>query len=207
MMDEEKPGEKIRRVGVTTLAKLVTGEDVCHLKPWYEKRHPDEAPPPGPELARWQMEHNLVVTKIVQGLQEGDVEREMWLSLDKPPVIGKTDVTHRLPGEIHIYEAKSGRQANSHPLQLLIYLYMARKGAMEGVDGTKLTGHLVYPDKEVVMREADIHPNLEQMMEPHIQAVLSDSAPRPVKNPACRWCWADCQFAGKRSQVKASGSG
>ncbi len=207
MMDDERPGEKIRRVGVTTLAKLVTGEDVCHLKPWYEKRHPDEAPPPGPELARWQMEHNLVVTKIVQGLQGGDVEREMWLSLDKPPVIGKTDVTHRLPGEIHIYEAKSGRQANSHPLQLLIYLYMARKGAMEGVDGTKLTGHLVYPDKEVVMRETDIHPNLEQMMEPHIQEVLSDSAPRPVRNPACRWCWADCQFAGKRSQVKASGSG
>ncbi|MDG6949737.1 MAG: hypothetical protein JRM77_07830, partial [Nitrososphaerota archaeon] len=62
-------------------------------------------------------------------------------------------------------------------------------------------------DKEVVMRETDIHPNLEQMMEPHIQEVLSDSAPRPVRNPACRWCWADCQFAGKRSQVKASGSG
>lgn len=206
-MDEERPGEKMRRVGVTTLAKLVTGEEACHLKPWYEKRHPEEAPPPGPDLARWQMEHNLVVTKIIQGLQGGEVEREMWLSLEKPPIIGKTDVTHRLPGEIHIYEAKSGRQANSHPLQLLIYIYMARKGAMEGADGAKLVGHLVYPNNEVVMGEADIHPNLVQMMETHIQAVLSDTPPRPVKNSACRWCWADCQFAGKRLQVKASGSG
>ena len=153
------------------------------------------------------MEHNLVVTKIVQGLQGGDVEREMWLSLDKPPIIGKPDVTHRLPGEIHIYEAKSGRQANSHPLQLLTYIFMARRGAMEGVDGTRLVGHLVYPSNEVVMGEEDIHPNLEQVMEPHIQVVLSDSPPRPVKSPSCRWCWADCQFAGKRFQVKASGSG
>lgn len=49
------------------------------------------------------------------------------------------------------------------------------------------------------MSEADLHPNLEAMMEPLIQAILSDSPPRPVKNPACRRCWADCSFAGKRS--------
>lgn len=147
MMDEETPGGKTRRVEVTTLAKLVTGGEVCHLRFWYEKRHPEEAPPPGPELAKWQMEHNMVVTKIVQGLQGGDVEREMWLSLDKPPIIGKTDVTHRLPGEIHIYEVKPGRQANSHPLQLGIYIYMARKGAMEGVDGVKLTGTWFSPTR------------------------------------------------------------
>ncbi|MDG6898620.1 MAG: Dna2/Cas4 domain-containing protein, partial [Nitrososphaerota archaeon] len=118
----------------------------------------------------------------------------------------KTDVTHRLPGELHIYEAKSGRKSNAHVLQLLMYIYMARK-SVPGLDGSKIIGHLVYPDQETTLAEQDVPQDLESKMEPHIRAILGSEAPRPVKNSACRWCWADCQFAGKRSQVKARGSG
>ena len=46
--------------------------------------------PPGPELVNWQLNHTEVVTKIVDSLQGGDVERETWISTDNPPLIGKT---------------------------------------------------------------------------------------------------------------------
>jgi CRISPR/Cas system-associated exonuclease Cas4 (RecB family) len=206
MMEEDAElKQKVMRAGVTTISKLVVGEDVCRLKPWYEKRHPEEAPPPGPELANWQLNHTEVVTKIVDSLQGGDVERETWISTDNPPLIGKTDVTHRIAGEFHIYEAKSGRKSNAHVLQLLMYIYMARK-SQPGLDGSKIVGHLVYPDQETTLTEQDVPQDLERKMEPHIRAILGPEAPRAVKNPACRWCWADCQFAGKRSQVKSNGT-
>jgi hypothetical protein len=199
MMDEEVP--KPKRVGVTTLSKLMTGEDVCHLRPWYEKKHPNEAPPPGPELVKWQMNHTEVVTKLVMSLKGGEVERETWLSMDQPPVIGKADVIHQLPGGFHIYEAKSGRKANSHGLQLLIYLHIARK-TLVGAGGPKLYGHLVYPDQQVDMGEDGIPLNLERMMTPHIEAILSPDAPRAVKSSGCRFCWADCPYAQNRAHVK-----
>ena len=202
MEEIEETVQKVPRVGVTTLAKLMIGEEVCHLKPWYEKRHPEEAPPTGPQLVQWKMNHTAVVTKLVQSLEGGEVQREMWLTLDKPPVIGKADVIHQTPGVIHIYEAKSGRKADSHGLQLLIYIYIAKR-TMVGSGGPIIKGHLVYPDQQVDMGEEGVPLDLERMMEPHIQAILGSEAPRAVQNPACRFCWADCPYAKQRRQVQA----
>jgi len=201
MMDED--AAKPKRVGVTTLAKLVIGEDVCHLKPWYEKQHPEEAPPTGPQLVQWKMNHTEVVTKIVQSLKGGEVQRETWLSLDNPPIIGKADVIHQLPGVIHIYEAKSGRKADSHGLQLLIYIFIAKR-TIVGAGGPKIVGHLVYPDQEVTMGEEGVPLDLERMMAPHIEAILSPDAPRAVKNPACRFCWADCPYTQNRGPARVA---
>jgi hypothetical protein len=82
-------------------------------------------------------------------------------------------------------------------------MFMARK-SQPGLDGSKIVGHLVYPDQESTLTEQDVPQDLERKMEPHIRAILGPEVPRPVKNPACRWCWTDCPFAGKRSLAKTS---
>jgi CRISPR-associated protein Cas4 len=198
---EEQTAGKVKRIGVTTLSKLLSGDEVCHLKPWYEKMHPEEAPPTDGKLIQWQMNHTEVVTGIVHSLQGGEVKRETWLSSDNPPVIGKTDVVHELPGAVHIYEAKSGRRSGAHYLQLLIYIWITRRN-MAGKDGTTITGHLVYPDQATVVNETEIPKNLEKKIEPHIQILLSPDRPRAVQCSACRFCWADCQYAQARDRAQ-----
>ncbi len=207
MIEEERETEaKVPRVGVTTVSKLLTGDDVCHLKPWYERRHPEEAPPDDGRLLNWTLNHNELVTKIVQGLKEGEVKREIWFIQDNPPVWGKIDVVNSRPGEYHIYEIKSGKRSNAHILQLFVYMHIARKTDPKLKD-VSIQGHLVYPDQQMLFKENAVPPDLDQKMEPHVSVILGETPPKPIQNRTCRFCWADCQYAGARPQMKFSGSG
>ena len=175
----------------------MAGDDVCYYKPWWEMRHPSEAEPSSPQLARWQMDHTALVTRYANGLVGGEIFREDYIALDSPPVSGKIDLAHTAEGYADIFEMKSGKKSHSHYVQLLLYLFLANRA--NRFPNLKLRGHLVYEDSTSGATLADVPEDFSERITVHTDPLLSEAPPRKIRNQACRYCPAECEFAARRA--------
>ncbi len=184
------------KAGVGVLSRLMAGDEVCYFKPWYEMRHPDEVQNLSKELAQWKMNHTELVGRTIDKISGGDIFREEYLTLDDPPIAGKVDILHVLPGGVHVYEIKSGRKAHSHYVQLLLYLFLANRDPR--FKSVPITGHLVYESEQIDVKPIEVPGDVEERIRRHASPLLSDKAPRKIRSGVCRYCWADCEFSVPR---------
>lgn len=191
------------RVGVAALSRLMVGDEVCYFKPWYEMRNREEVQELSKDLADWKMRHTELVTKVLDGLTDGDVFREEYLQLEDPPLVGKIDILQRVSGETHLYEVKTGRKSHSHYVQLLLYMFIASRD--NRFADNRALGHLVYEDNSLDATENDVPPDFEDRIRGHIAALLSEESPRKVRSPVCNFCMAECEYSVPRYGSKARG--
>lgn len=186
-------------ISISQISKLISGDDPCLFKYWYALRHKDEAKKEdlSPELVRWRIRHNQVVSKIIEDVQKlgGKFKREKWVVLDlskDDALVGKADIIHENDKSIHLYECKGGNPSSSDAIQLLIYLYVLTKE--ESYKDKELKGILGYKDYQKQYSILDIPEDIQELIDKYSKILISDSEPPKYEGSSCRFCSAPCEF-------------
>jgi len=186
-------------ISISQISKLISGDEPCLFKHWYALRHKDidKKEDLSPELVKWKIRHNQIVSKIIEDVQKlgGEFKREKWvkLALSKDDIlIGKADIIHENKENIHLYECKGGHPSSADAIQLLIYLYVLTKE--EFYKGRELKGILGYKDYQKEYSISDIPEDIQELIDKYSKILLLDSEPPKYEGSGCRFCSAPCEF-------------
>lgn len=164
------------RLGISLVSRIVTGEECCLRKVQFSRRY---RLPVSKELIEYSIRHEYLVSQIVNRCKS-EVIVNKWVELDLESVklVGKIDVL--LMRDVPtIIEVKSGREKNSHHVQLWLY--------MLGY-GNDVEGILKYPAEKYWYREEDIPTRLMDVVALRVRPLLNDTMLPPVRGDHCRYC-------------------
>ncbi|MFH1283015.1 MAG: Dna2/Cas4 domain-containing protein [bacterium] len=177
---------------VTSLSKLLAGEENCLFKIWYKMRNKiqDEI---SKELVLWKMNHTSMLNELIKTLKDGEIKREFWLGLDilNGNLRGSIDLLHIKDEMVEIHECKSGQERHSDQLQILIYLFMFKK--MDSYKDKEIKGILHYNERDVHFNLNDIPDDLQILIEKQAEILLNDDPPNKYAGGSCKWCKIDCE--------------
>ncbi len=167
----------IMRLGMALVSRIVTGDEQCLRKVLYELKTPL---PVDAKVLQYKLEHELLVSKTIETLT-GDIYVNEWVTRNVGGIQlnGKIDIVNVNNGETTIIEVKSGKEKESHHVQLWMY--------MKCYEARKIKGELRYKDREYTYRETDIPLNFWNIIFQRTRALLSGNAPR-VKGFHCHYC-------------------
>jgi CRISPR/Cas system-associated exonuclease Cas4 (RecB family) len=165
------------KIGMAVVSRIVTGEEPCLRKVLYEIERPL---PVDARVIQYKMEHELLVAKTIEGLT-GDIYVNEWVTRNVGgiQVNGKIDIVSIDNGITTIIEVKSGKEKESHHVQLWMY--------MSCYDGKRTKGELRYNDAKYRYREADIPLNLWNTIFERTRPLLNGNVVQ-VKGYHCRYC-------------------
>jgi CRISPR/Cas system-associated exonuclease Cas4 (RecB family) len=167
----------VMKVGMAVVSRIVTGEEPCLRKVLYEIERPL---PVDARVIQYKMEHELLVAKTIEGLA-GDIYVNEWVTRNVGgiQVNGKIDIVSVDNGVTTIIEVKSGKEKESHHVQLWMYMSCS--------DGKRSKGELRYNDATYRYRETDIPLNLWNVIFQMTRPLLRDNAIL-VKGDHCKYC-------------------
>ena len=152
-MAQKRPGPPY--IWVTTLAKLLTGENSCEWAGWFKAHYRGWTKPPSDfDSATWMLEHTALVNRERESLENigYDVYTEnqnlFRLRGQTAIIAGKPDLIGEKHREILISDAKTGRPSPSHHAQVRIYQYAVPR-ALPQFQGKDARGQVRYPESYV----------------------------------------------------------
>ncbi len=108
------------RLGMALASRIVTGEALCLRKVLYEIERPI---PLDAKAIQYKLEHELLVSKVMSELK-GEIYVNEWVTRNVSGIQlnGKIDIVNVNNGETTIIEVKSGKEKESHHIQLWMYI-------------------------------------------------------------------------------------
>ncbi len=167
----------VMNLGMALVSRIVTGEEPCLLRILRELKKPL---PVDTKAIQYKLEHELLVAKTIETLK-GDIYVNEWVSRNVGGIQlnGKIDIVNVNNGETTIIEVKSGKEKESHHIQLWLY--------MKCYEVRKIKGELRYKDKVYIYTERDIPLNFWNIIFQRTRPLLNDNVPR-VKGSHCHYC-------------------
>ena len=111
-------------IWVTTLAKLLTGENSCEWAGWFKAHHQSwKKPPTDFDSTKWMLEHTALVNRERESFEnigyEVHTENQNLFRLKgaTATIAGKPDLIGEKTNEILISDAKTGNRNPSHRAQ------------------------------------------------------------------------------------------
>lgn len=164
-------------LGMALASRIVTGEEPCLRKVLYEIQRPL---PVDAKAIQYKLEHESLVAKTIETLK-GDIYVNEWVSRNVGGIQlnGKIDIVDVNDGETTVIEVKSGKEKESHHVQLWMY--------MKCYEARKIKGELRYKDKVYIYTEEDIPLNFWNIVFQRTRPLLNDNLPS-VKGSHCHYC-------------------
>lgn len=197
-------------IWVTWLPRLMTGEMTCEWALWLKANYEYyERIPSDFDAASWQIEH----TKLLRVLRIERQEAGNKLFLERqnsfkfrtpggvvvsgiPDLVERTDSKHGI-----IYDAKTGQQAQSHQVQVMLYMYFLPRAKPEWADFT-FDGMVYYKENRVEIPSAAIDGSFGENVSYFISVLASPEPPLKVPEAQnCRFCDIHRQECPERVEV------
>lgn len=166
----------IMTFGMALVSRILTGDEPCLRKVQLSKQY---KLPVEKSLIEYELRHEYLVSQVVKKLN-GEIIVNKWVELDLGTVklVGKIDIL--LVNEIPtIIEVKSGKEKNSHHVQLWLYM-LGFNGDVEGI--------LKYPMEKYWYSLEDIPNRLIELVLRRIKPLLISKLLPAVKGSHCRYC-------------------
>ena len=187
---------------VTTLAKLLTGENVCEWAGWFKAHHRNWKKPASDfDSTKWMLDHTALVNRERDSLENigYDVYTEnqnlFRLKGSTATIAGKPDLIGEKTNEILISDAKTGHSSPSHRAQIQIYQYAVPKALLQ-FQGKQARGQVRYPESYVGSPASSVTPDFVANLGSLIRRLAADVPARRVPSvQECRYCdiaKADC---------------
>ena len=189
-------------IWVTTLAKLLTGENSCEWAGWFKAHHRSWKKPPSDfDSTKWMLKHTALVNQGRESLEGMGYEvytenlNLFRLRGNSATIGGKPDLIGGNAHEILISDAKTGQPGPSHRAQILIYQYAVPK-AVPRFGGKPARGQVRYSGSYVGSLASAVNNEFIVNMGALIRRLASDTPARRVPSTQeCRYCdigRADC---------------
>ena len=192
-MAQKRPGDPY--IWVTTLAKLLTGENSCEWAGWFKAHHRNWKKPLSDfDSTKWMLDHTALVNQEREGLEtlgyEVYTENQnlFRLSGTSATIAGKPDLIGEKTNEILISDAKTGQPSPSHRAQIQIYQYAVPKALLQYRD-KPAKGQVRYPDSHVGSPASAVSPDFVANMSGLIRRLADHEPARRVPSAQeCRFC-------------------
>lgn len=173
---------------VTHLTGILSGDDVCELRPWLQARHnfKDE----GKDWTKWRIKHTAMVQEKADELMTDGwtvrLESENYWRLkgETAMLSGKPDIVAERDGVFRIVDTKGGEPENKHRIQVAVYLIAL---PLSWKRQLQIHGVIAYADHEVYVERDEAE---------HVKSALFalmkriGSADTPIARPS----WKECRF-------------
>jgi hypothetical protein len=178
---------------VTSLAKILVGEQPCQFETWMKAHYEIEKRPRSDagSLAKWKADHTEQLQAEIVRLKAAGwrctIEKYFRVTGQTAILAGKPDVIVQAPNKRpKIVDVKSGRERDSDTMQVLIYMVtipMAWQAPTMIFDG-----EVVYPTYRIHVEPAEaeaIRPKLFALVKQLAGTTRPDPTPSEVN---CRFC-------------------
>ncbi|MGD2246768.1 MAG: hypothetical protein PVF58_00055 [Candidatus Methanofastidiosia archaeon] len=130
------------KIGISTVSRILTGEEPCLRKVQYGRMY---ELPVDASLIKHRMNHEMLVSKVIDRLNgEIYVNYRVEKEIEDITLIGYIDILNINTELKTVYEVKSGKEKDSHHVQL--WMYMGCFGGARGVLKYTDTQHLYFPE-------------------------------------------------------------
>ena len=131
------------------------------------------------KLIQHKINHELLMSKVISGLNgEIYVNYRVEKKLGRMKLIGYIDILNINSGSKTVIEVKSGKEKESHHVQL--WMYMSCFSDVRGI--------LRYPYTRYTYFGEDIPENLWEMASDRLKPLLTDKLLPPLRNGHCQYC-------------------
>jgi len=166
----------IMSIGMALTSRILTGEEPCLRKVQYSRMY---ELPVDAELIKHRMNHELLISKVINGLTgEIYVNYQVERDLGEIQLIGLIDILNINRKSKTIFEIKSGKERESHHVQLWLYM-----GCFDDVKGI-----LRYPSTRYMYFTENIPENLWEMVTERLNPLQTKKLLPPLKNGHCVYC-------------------
>ena len=201
-------------IWVTSLAKLLTGENSCEWAAWFKAHHRSWSKPPSDfDSTGWMLKHTALVNTERESLENAGYEvytenQNMFRLKGATATIGgKPDLIAEKPGEILISDAKTGQPGPSHRAQVLIYQYAIPK-ALPQFQGKQVTGRVRYPESQVDSPADAVDREFIRNLGTLIRRLADDAPARRVPSASeCRFCDITAEDCPARIEASEAAEG
>lgn len=158
------------------VSRILTGEEPCLRKVQYSRTY---ELPVDPRLIKHKLNHELLVSKVINELNgEIFVNYRVEKEIDDITLVGLIDVLNINSGGKTVIEVKSGKEKESHHVQLWLY--------MSCIDEAK--GILRYPDTRYLYFAENIPENLWEIIIKKLNPLQTTKLLPTVKGYHCGFC-------------------
>jgi CRISPR/Cas system-associated exonuclease Cas4 (RecB family) len=163
-------------VGIALVSRVLTGEEPCLRKVQLSKQF---KLPVDAQLIKHTINHENLVSKVLNKYgTEALVNTWVRKELTSITVVGKIDIVLLLDTPV-IIEVKSGKEKNSHHVQLWMYM---------DCYGTEVHGILRYSGARYLYETDDIPVDLWKTVEYRLNPLLCSDLLPPIRNGHCEYC-------------------
>lgn len=166
----------VMTIGMALVSRIMTGEEPCLRKVQYSRMY---ELPVDAELIKHRMNHELLISKVINGLT-GDiyVNYRVEKVLGEIQLVGYIDIFNVNRKSKTVYEIKSGKEKESHHVQLWLYMgcFINAKGILR------------YPSTRYMYFTDDIPENLWEMVNGRLNPLQAKKLLLPVKGKHCKYC-------------------
>ena len=199
------------RAYVTSIAKLMSGDNSCVYSAWFRCWHEGyrKAETDGAGLADWNMRHTTMLHETV-GLLERDgfelhVEGQNWFETRSSQtgsiIIGKPDIIAVSPGgRVTVLDIKTGQPRVSDEIQVKLYMLLMPLSHHPRWSGVRMDGKVLYANSSAVnLSPGDIPPEFRHSLAVVMRQVVAPEPARLVPSEReCAWCVVTSDDCGGR---------
>ena len=175
--------------GMALVSRILTGEEPCLRKVQYSRMY---ELPADARLIKHKLNHELLISKVISELNgEIYVNYRVVKDLGDIQLLGYIDILNINSALKTVYEVKSGKEKESHHVQL--WLYMDCFADARGI--------LKYPDTRYLYFGDEIPENLWEMVTEKLNPLKTDRMLLPVKGEHCRYCGFGVYVQKRRNKI------
>lgn len=196
-------------IWVTTVARLLSGDNVCEWAGWFKAHHQGFTKLTGGfNEGEWKMNHTAMLQNIRRNLllqdPKADIrlegENQFWIEGQHIDLGGKPDLVVRGqftslkgayldPSTVIIYDAKTGQPKAGDSVQMLLYMYGLPK-VFEEFKGKPLIARLCYKGETLELDSRQVTPEFIVRLT-GLMMRLAQFEPEAKRVPSwneCHWC-------------------
>ena len=191
----------VARTHVTTIAKLMAGDNSCIYSAWFRAWHEGyrKVETDSTGLAEWNMRHTTMMHETVALLgkagYEVSIEGHNWFETRSSQtgsiIIGRPDIIAVSPaGKIMVQDIKTGQPRASDEIQVKLYMMLLPLSGHPRWRGAEMDGTVLYansPGRD--LRPPDITHEFRHSLAVVMRQVVSPEPARRVPSAReCAWC-------------------
>ena len=183
-------------IWVTWLSGLLFGSKQCKWAVWH-RAHFQFNKTPDVDWTESNIKHTAIRNKLLTELEARDceifLEREVKFENHLVTIMGKIDTVAVKDDRGMVFEVKSGKKRVADKAQLLIYMWMLKRG-YKRYENVMLDGMLVYDDERTKVSALEIGEDFNRIFRELVRGIIHDEPPRKYPSQKeCEYCnIADC---------------